>query len=250
MSSRAWHAAPCLLTLKAQLNAAYPFRSTKSDGMIGDEAHAKTKSEHNPDPGTGTVRAFDITHDPAHGPDGTQLVSQLLRSRDSRILYVIWNGRIWRSYAKPGIPAWASAAYTGADRHTNHVHLSVTVAGATSTRPWQIATPQKEDSMPTPQELIAAPLGTNPSSKKPSTLGEQLRIAGNYSFLNYKELVSQRAQLGALTAAVRALADARDGVDSDELIAAVTAAVDAGVDKALADVELTLSVDDRQEGAS
>lgn len=143
-----WTLAPCLVELREQLNAAYPGRSIKSDGTIGDEAHAQTKSEHNPDAG-GVVRAFDITHDPAHGLSGTSLALKLVTSRDPRILYVIWNRSIARSYPKPGIPAWTWSRYTGADPHTNHVHLSVVAdARANSTSPWRIsATITEEDPM-------------------------------------------------------------------------------------------------------
>ena len=42
------------------------------------------------------------------------------------IQYVIWNKRIWGSYnASAG---WR--AYTGANKHTDHVHISFTWAGA------------------------------------------------------------------------------------------------------------------------
>ncbi|MEP6760418.1 MAG: hypothetical protein ABJA93_03535 [Sporichthyaceae bacterium] len=42
------------------------------------------------------------------------------------IQYIIWNGRIWGSYR------WASGwrYYSGANRHTDHVHISFTWAGA------------------------------------------------------------------------------------------------------------------------
>lgn len=244
MSTRPWHLAPCLAVLRAQINAAYPNRSIKSDGTIGDEAHAATKSEHNPDPGTGTVRAFDITHDPVvgRGVDGNKLAAQLVSSRDSRILYVIWNRRIARSYPKPGIPAWSWSAYTGPDPHTNHVHLSVTVAGANNKAPWRLiggAAQQEEDDM-TPDELLRHPLGENPSSHKPSTVSEQVRIAANYSFLSWQRDVAHGAQLAALTSAVQALA-ANSDVDGDELLAVVKDAATEGVAAALKDVELTLS---------
>jgi hypothetical protein len=139
---RPWTLAPCLAQLRAQLNAAYPDRSKASDGTIGDDAHAGTVSEHNPDrDARGTVRAFDITHDPVGGVDCYKLAAQLVTSRDSRILYVIWHGRIARAYSKPGIPAWSWARYYGPNPHTKHLHLSVTVAGANNTRPWRIVAP-------------------------------------------------------------------------------------------------------------
>lgn len=151
-----WTLAPCLVKLRSQINAAYPARSKASDGTIGDAAHAKTKSEHNPDAG-GVVRAFDITHDPAHGLHGTSLALKLVSSRDPRILYVIWNRSIARSYAKPGIPAWTWAKYTGPDPHTNHVHLSVVAdARANSTTPWRIATQQEDTTMAMTKDVADA----------------------------------------------------------------------------------------------
>ena len=36
---------------------------------------------------------------------------------------LIWNRRIIRSYAKPGIPAWTWAPYHGASTHTDHNHV-------------------------------------------------------------------------------------------------------------------------------
>jgi hypothetical protein len=137
----AWRVAKSLARLRDQLNAAYPNRSKASDGTIGDAAHAATVSDHNPDQ-YGIVRAFDITHDPAHGVDGTRLAAALAKSRDPRIKYLIWNGRMLRAYEKPGIPAWTWSAYTGTDPHTNHVHLSVVAdSRADDTRPWQITIP-------------------------------------------------------------------------------------------------------------
>jgi hypothetical protein len=204
---RPWTLAPCLVTLRAQVNAAFPNRSKASDGTIGDAAHAATKSEHNPD-AQGVVRAFDITHDPAHGCDGNRLAAQLVTSRDSRILYVIWNRRIARSYPKPGIPAWSWAAYTGPDPHTNHVHLSVVPdARATDARPWRLiaATPQKEDDDMTPEQA--------------NTL--------NYHTAQLKDVATR---VNGVAAAVRALAAST----GPTVAAAVDEALD-GFDDAVAD---------------
>lgn len=144
-----WRLAHSLEQLRTQVNTLAPGRSKASDGTIGDAAHAASVSDHNPD-AAGVVRAFDITHDPAHGLDGTALAGALVASRDPRIKYVIWNHRMARSYPKPGIPAWSWAAYTGQDPHTNHVHLSVVAdARADATTPWKITptTPAQEDDM-------------------------------------------------------------------------------------------------------
>jgi len=154
-----WRLAKSLIRLRDQLNAAHPTRSKASDGTIGDAAHAATVSDHNPD-AQGIVRAFDITHDPAHGVDGNGIAEALATHRDPRISYVIWNRRMLRSYPKPGIPAWTWAPYTGADPHTNHVHLSVVAdaRGDDGIRPWNltITPPSKEFDVATINDLKQA----------------------------------------------------------------------------------------------
>jgi hypothetical protein len=40
-----------------------------------------------------------------------------------RVDLMIWNRRIIRSYAKPGIPAWTWAPYSGKSPHTDHPHV-------------------------------------------------------------------------------------------------------------------------------
>jgi len=48
------------IQLREQIDDAFPDRDRKSDGWIGDARHAASKSDHNPDPKTGVVRALDI----------------------------------------------------------------------------------------------------------------------------------------------------------------------------------------------
>ncbi|MCY1042019.1 peptidoglycan-binding protein [Corallococcus sp. bb12-1] len=121
--------ASSLNQLRNELNLCAPSRSKSSDGWIGDAAHASRESDHNPwvkDAGTGIVTACDFTHDPAHGADMNDFVAHLVRRRDLRIKYIIWNQRIWRSYkSKSDAPSWASQAYSGKNRHTKHAHVSV-----------------------------------------------------------------------------------------------------------------------------
>lgn len=205
MTVRPWTLAPCLVVLRNQVNAIAPSRLKASDGTIGDEAHAASKSEHNPD-AQGIVRAIDITQDPddrdgdpRNDFDAGKLAAQLVASRDRRILYVIWNRRIARSYPKPGIPAWAWSTYTGSDPHTNHVHLSVVPDDrANNTNPWRIsAAPTQEDDMPTAQDLLNAPAGVNPADKKtPVDVGDRLAIASNYSFYSWQILRAIAPKIG------------------------------------------------------
>lgn len=114
----AWRNSKATAKLLAQVNALAPGRDKSWDGTIGDTAHAKRKSDHNPN-AAGVVCAIDITHDPKHGVDGEALANALRTSGDPRVNYVIFNKRI----AGAG-KGWNWRKYTGAP-HDHHVHLSV-----------------------------------------------------------------------------------------------------------------------------
>lgn len=128
MPAKKWVVAPSLETLRKQLNKHFPKRSTKSDGGIGDAAHASRNSDHNPYiphptlKNTWVVRARDFTHDPQTGIDCHWLAKTLVKNRDPRIRYIIWNKKIIKSY---GIMAWKWRDYDGSNSHTHHLHLSV-----------------------------------------------------------------------------------------------------------------------------
>lgn len=149
-----WRLAKSLEILRAQVDTAYPGRSKLSDGTIGDPRHQTTSSDHNPHcsaPGDPTVTALDLTHDPGKGADMNVLAEALRESKDPRIKYIIWNGRIMSSSLQP----WTWRAYSGSNPHTKHIHISVQCnASKDSTRKWQIA-PEQEDwfSMATEAEL-------------------------------------------------------------------------------------------------
>jgi hypothetical protein len=115
----AWRVAKSLLHLRDQVNAAFPNRSKSDDGTIGDDRHAATHSEHNPD-ANGVVRAMDITHDPKNGFDSYKFADELKASGDTRIYYVISNRRIWNPTISPN---WRP--YSGSNAHDRHVHISV-----------------------------------------------------------------------------------------------------------------------------
>jgi hypothetical protein len=128
-----WRLARSLEQLRAQVNHLCPRRSTKSDGTIGDPAHAATKSDHNPN-ADGVVTAIDITHDPTGGFSAGLLAETLRRNQDPRIKYVIWNKRIFSSMVEP----WRWRPYSGANAHDKHVHVSVIGADMDSIREWRI----------------------------------------------------------------------------------------------------------------
>lgn len=124
-----WRVAKSLERLRAQINAMAPNRSKISDGGIGDPAHAKRNSDHNPwvdfDGRRGVVTARDFTHDPSGGCDAGAVAERLRVSQDPRIKYIISNSRIASSAAKDGQPPWAWRPYTGKNKHDHHFHISV-----------------------------------------------------------------------------------------------------------------------------
>lgn len=130
-----WRVAGSLKRLLAQVNAAAPERRRTHDGTIGDSAHAARKSDHNPNV-AGVVTALDLTHDPARGCDCAALAAALVESRDARIKYLIFRGRIVSSKKQP----WAWRPYDGANAHASHLHVSVDPDPGLydDARPWDV----------------------------------------------------------------------------------------------------------------
>lgn len=138
-----WRVAKALFALREQVNAMAPNRRKKSDGTIGDAAHASRDSDHNPwvrDAGVGVVTAMDITHDPLGGCDAGVLANALLASRDPRIKYVIFNRRIASHVRKGAAAPFQWRPYGGSNPHTQHVHISVrdVKTAYDATDPWTI----------------------------------------------------------------------------------------------------------------
>ena len=146
----AWYLVPSLVALRNEVNARYPNRDKSSDGSIGDTAHSSRESDHNPDPITGAVRAYDLDED----LDGNQtdsgdelafLAEHLRTKRDPRIKYLIYGGRIYASYSTSTRKAWTWGPYTGTNAHLKHMHVSVlsTHVGENDTSPWLPSTTPK-----------------------------------------------------------------------------------------------------------
>lgn len=138
--------ARAIVKLRDEVDALFPNRAKASDGMLGDAAHATRDSDHNPwvtDAGVGVVTAVDITDDAERGiPEIADfLVRTLVANRDPRVKYIIHESKIWRSYDKPGIPAWTPAPYDGPNKHFTHVHVSVKPEKVhfDSVAPWGLA---------------------------------------------------------------------------------------------------------------
>lgn len=156
-----WRVARSLEKLRHQFNAAFPNRSTVSDGGIGDLSHQNTNSDHNPWYGPGIVTARDFTHDPEHGMDIDRITDELQASRDPRIKYVIANG--WIMDSRPQFSPWKWVRYHGSNPHTKHFHISVVAdPRCDDPSPWNlpsfdgITDPQEDDDMPSAEEVARA----------------------------------------------------------------------------------------------
>jgi hypothetical protein len=139
-----WRLAHSIESLFTEADAANPERDHRSDGHIGDKAHAALgeATDHNPwlvHMGRGIVRAADLD------ADGLDLATAFERARQlahagrlPQLLgagYLIFNGRI----TKPDYSGWS--IYIG-NPHVEHGHISVSRdPGRFDTRaPWGIFT--------------------------------------------------------------------------------------------------------------
>jgi hypothetical protein len=99
-------------------------RSRASDGILGDSRHKARKSDHN------DGNAFDLTNDPKNGVDCEKL--SRLAINDTRVKYVIWNRQIYICSSKSA--GWQ--AYSGANPHDKHMHVSISTTARDDTTPW------------------------------------------------------------------------------------------------------------------
>ena len=122
--------------LREQIDDAFPDRDRKSDGWIGDAKHSNRKSDHNPDPSNGIVRAIDVDKDFDSRPStGAYLADQIREcaKKDKRISYVIYAGKI---ASRKSLFRWKK--YRGINDHRAHIHISFTKEGDTNGRWFEI----------------------------------------------------------------------------------------------------------------
>ena len=139
-----WRVVNGLQTLNAQLRERYPRAAppatpATSWGSIADDAHSSS-SDHYPHfyqalGKTAVVCARDFPHAASLGMDAGPITEALRLSRDPRIAYVIFAGRIFSSTTQP----WVWRPYSGSDGHWTHFHVStVHTAAADDSRPWAL----------------------------------------------------------------------------------------------------------------
>lgn len=129
-----WILVPCLVQLRADLNAIAPGRDRASDGSIADNLHGNTSDHcadedspalrHKDADRTNEVHAIDVDRDlntpGLYMEDVVQHILGRCRSgAEKRLRYIIFDRRIWE--ASNG---WQQRAYTGPNAHDHHAHFS------------------------------------------------------------------------------------------------------------------------------
>ncbi|KUL29221.1 hypothetical protein [Actinoplanes awajinensis] len=173
-----WILVPCLVSLRTEFDTLAPHRDRTSDGSIGNPAHARSSSDHNPDETGNTpsedadrvneVHAIDVDDD-LRKPGWTMaravqvIVGRHRAGKDDRLQNVIFDRQVWsRSWG------WAARDYAGPSPHTEHAHFSAryTTAQERDTRPWGLL----EDDM-TEAEVMAAVLKALESDRGQKAVG-------------------------------------------------------------------------------
>lgn len=143
-SASTWRPAESITALQRDLDAAFPKR-TVPDWIIGDADHSSRTSDHNPD-SNGVVHAIDIRL--GGDLDARRVLNATIG--DDRVWYVIHAGKIYsRTYG------WEARAYTGANPHNTHIHVSIryTATAEADTSDWGLVEPPKPRVKPVPIDL-------------------------------------------------------------------------------------------------
>jgi hypothetical protein len=138
-------------------------RDKRSDGSIGDVAHAARASDHNPD-GRGWVHALDIDAD--LGPDNAAelLANALLtyaRHRlpgSDRLKNIVFRNRVASGTYADQFWVWRADSTLG---HEAHIHVSFTTRGETDASPFPLY--ELTPTLQTPE--AAVPLTTDDLDK-------------------------------------------------------------------------------------
>ncbi len=123
MKPLARKATPAAIAVLRQATALRPKRIKASDGLLPSAAHItqNPNSDHN------TGYAVDISHDPAFGIDCAYTFIKL--QSDPRVKYLIFKGKIWSKEQ-------GNKDYTGPNKHTKHLHISIKPGFGDDTSPW------------------------------------------------------------------------------------------------------------------
>ena len=122
------------VTLRDQVDRKWRKRDKRSDGWIGDRAHASRVSDHNPNE-AGVVHAIDIDENMGKGRNrngrtAKRLANQLLDyaasglAGASRLKYVVYENRIASGTYRKTFWSWRHGNWG----HEAHIHVSFTSA--------------------------------------------------------------------------------------------------------------------------
>jgi hypothetical protein len=137
------------VTLRNQVNKRWPKRDKRSDGWIGDKAHAGRQSDHNPD-ARGLVHALDIDADldPKDPGAAQRLANQIVAYAASgipganRIKYVVFNNFLASGTYANSMWTWRKGNYG----HEHHIHVSFSNKGENNAQTYPLPilnTPKK-----------------------------------------------------------------------------------------------------------
>jgi hypothetical protein len=137
------------VTLRNQVNKRWPKRDKRSDGWIGDKAHAGRQSDHNPD-ARGLVHALDIDADldPKDPGAAQRLANQIVAYAASgipganRIKYVVFRNAISSGTYAKSLWTWRKGNYG----HEHHIHVSFSTKGENNAQTYPLPilnTPKK-----------------------------------------------------------------------------------------------------------
>lgn len=121
------HLSKAAIQLREQIDDCFPDRDRASDGWLADTRHMRSGKPSDHIPNEGWVRAIDLDAElfgagvkPFIMSDlADQLRVSCKSKAEKRISYIIFDGRI----ASP-ILNWKWRKYTGANKHTHHMHVS------------------------------------------------------------------------------------------------------------------------------
>ena len=130
--------------LRDQINARWPNRDKRSDGWIGDAAHADRISQHNPD-SEGIVYAIDIDENLGHGPYRNGKTAQVLANElvayalsglpgSNRVKYVVYENKLASGTYRRYFWQWRKGSWG----HTQHIHVSFTKAAKLDGTIWPL----------------------------------------------------------------------------------------------------------------
>lgn len=161
-----------------------------------------------------------------------RLAESLRASRDPRIKYLIWDGRMFSAYPTSHYPAFAWRPYGGPNPHSTHLHLSVVGVPALydSQRRWaieEVSLPLPPESEPYVRNLVdrgLVGLGGTPEDTVRYWMGARptdqllhLLAAACSSLADRVTAAEESAEIARLAEAVEAVRVGADQLDLDAL---------------------------------